>query len=84
MNRCTLTSVCLTVPFLYGGSALADIPVPQTDVVPPSDTTGSQSQSWTTTVAGGLLVCAFVAVMIVRVRKGRQQSTQANSPADKR
>ncbi len=83
MNRSILTSVCLTVPFLYGGSALADIPAPQTEVVPPNETTGSESQSWMTTVAGGLLVCAFIAVVIVRLRRGRQQETQANSPADK-
>lgn len=78
MNRSFGTSVGLIVPLFQHGTVLADL-------LPPDDRVPSESQSRMVTVACGLLVCAFIAVVIVRVRKNRQQAAQSKkeSPSGK-
>lgn len=90
MKNSLLTSVGLMTPFLHNASLMADLAIDPKDVVTPDPTTSSQTQpeprnpttESMTMIAGGLLVCAVIALAIVRLRNSRQKALVAGTPAN--
>lgn len=90
MKNSLLTSVGLMTPFLHNASLMADLAIDPKDVVTPDPATSSQTQpeprnpttESMTMIAGGLLVCAVIALAIVRLRNSRQKALVAGTPAN--
>jgi hypothetical protein len=78
MKRHLFTPLGLLASFAFQERLTADIAIDPSEIVPADEQPDSQTQSWTTIAGTGLLLCAFMAMLIVRVKKARQ-SKPANS-----
>lgn len=75
MKRCLCTSISLLFPVAFDEHAVADIAIDPSEIVPAEAQPASQTESWTTVAGAGLLLCAFIAMLIVRVKKARQHAS---------
>ena len=76
MNRNLCSSIGLLIPLAFHEELLADIAFDPSEPAPWDEQSASQSQSWTTMAGTGLLLCAFLAMLIVRVKKARQRASE--------
>lgn len=72
MKRHLFTSLGLLTSLGFQERLIADIAIDPSEMVPAEAQLGSQTQSWMTIAGTGLLLCAFIAMLIVRVRQTRQ------------
>lgn len=91
MKNALLTSVGLMTPFLHHASLTADLSIDPKDVMTPDPSTNTQTQpnptnptsESMTMIAGGLLLCAVIALAIVRLRNSRQKALGAGASGTK-
>ncbi len=91
MKSSLLTSVGLMTPFLHHASLMADLSIDPKDVVTPDPSTNTQTKpeprnpttESMTMIAGGLLLCAVIALAIVRLRNSRQKALVAGASGAK-
>lgn len=83
MKRNPLKPLCLLTSLAFHEELLADIAFDPAEPPPWDEQSSSQSQPWTTIAGTGLLLCAFIAVLIVRVKKARQSKPENNTGASR-
>lgn len=76
MKRHRFTPLALLTTLAFHERLIADIAIDPSDIVPAESQPDSQTQSWTTIAGAGLLLCAFIAMLIVRVKKARQHASE--------
>jgi len=75
MKRHLITPLGLLIPLAFHERLIADIAIDPSEIVPAKAQPDSQAQSWTTIAGTGLLLCAFIAMLIVRLKKARQRAS---------
>ncbi len=84
MNQNLCASISLLFPFAFHERLIADIAIEPSEIVPAEAQPDSQSQSWTTIAGTGLLLCAGIAVLIVRVKNARHRASKSNTGASEK
>lgn len=70
-----ITPLSLLPSLAFHEELFADIAIDPSEIIPADAPPDSQTQSWTTIAGAGLLLCAFIAMLIVRVKKARQRTS---------
>ena len=76
MKRRHFTPLGLLTSLAFHERLIADISIDPSEIVPAEAQPDSQTQSWTTMAGTGLLLCAFIAMLIVRVKQTRQSKPE--------
>jgi hypothetical protein len=77
MKQYLFTPLCLLTSLAFHERLIADIAIDPSEIVPTETQPDLQTQSWTTIAGSGLLLCAGIAVLIVRVKKARQRTSES-------
>ena len=81
MKRNLLKRLCLLTSLSFHEELIADIAFDPSEPAPWDEQSAWPSQSWTTIAGTGLMLCAFVAMLIVRRKKTRQSKPENSTGA---
>lgn len=76
MKRLPFTPLGLLTSLAFHERLFADIAIDPSEIVPAEAQPDSHTESWTTIAGTGLLLCAGIAVLIVRIKNARLRSTE--------